>query len=514
MSEYDIVNESPYFTDWYNNTIEKSPDYELIEDQSLQKLRLSSKKLLKNNYIAVTCQQAYVNSILGGKIKIGITSSKKEQKKQVQKFLQKQTKKVDLSRELSLDQIAEQIINSSFEDGDILISLPQDKYYTGKVKTYVELISARRIKTPPSKKSNDLVKEGVEYYKSGKIKGYWVISNKTDRSDVTYWNASDDDYDFLPAYKKDGEITRKVCWLFKAPLNLRPSQSRQFPVLTGVMGLIRFINQMLEAVLLGIRVAACFSAFIETSNPAGTRTGTTEADQNEQIKVKGKRLTKLQPAMISYLRNGETINFGAPNRPSDNFDPFMMRLLRMVSATIRIPYEQVFLDLGITNYSSWRGGALETERNINRWRRDLEAVLRWIIMTWLQEGVVKKELDDSLDTMRMEIVFPKFKSLDEEKTARADKINRAIESTSDHRIQEMKGEDWDMLQEQLDEEMKTKTEREAEELKLKKELEEQYGIIFPVEGTIHERETPKREGEQEETEEEDKLERRREDGNV
>ena len=512
MSDFDSANETSYFSDWFDGLLEKSADYELIEDQTLQKLRLNSKKVLKNNFLAVTIQQAYVNAILGGEIVIGVLAGD-SLKKSVEKFLEKQLKKVDLNREHSFNQINEQIINAAFADGDILINLPIDKYYTGEVKTYVELIEARRIKTPPKYSTNNLVKEGVEYYKSGKLKGYWYIKNSKDREHITYYTANDKDFDFLPAYKKDGIISRRVCWLFKAPLNLRPGQSRQFPVLTGIFWLIRFVNQMLEAVLLGIRVAACFAGFIETDNAAGTRAGTTESDSKDDIKTKGGLLTKMQPAMLAYLKKGQKITFSKPNRPSDNFDPFLLRLCRFISACVRIPYEQIFLDLGITNYSAWRGGSLETERNINRWRRDLKDVDRWILITWLQEAIVRKVIKGSLKDIRLQITFPKYKSLDEEKTARANKIELATESISQKRVQEGKGQDFSELQKEITIEEIIKVEREAKILKRKQELEKELGIEFPENKEKEERETKKRPGETKETKEDDDKERRKEDGN-
>jgi len=513
MSEYEVVNENPYWSTFLDSILEKNTDYELIEDQTLQKLRVASARMIKNNFIAATAQQTNVNAVFGGEIKIGLLTQDKTQKDQVKSLLEKQFKAVDYSREYSFDQILEQIINSSFKDGDILVNLPIDKYYTGEVKTYVELVEARRIKTPPKHRSNDLVKEGVEYYANGKLKGYWVIKKKKDRSNVTYYSAQDEDFEFFPVYKSDGNITRKVCWLFKAPLNLTASQSRQFPMVTGIMGLVKFTNQLLEAVLIGVRVAACFAGFITTNDPAGTRAGTTEDETNSGIRVKGKKLSKLQPGILSYLKPNEGITFGQPNRPSDNFDPFLTKLCRFIAAYFRIPYEQFFLDLGVTNYSSWRGGSLEVQRNIKRWRRDLTAVIRWIIMTWLQEGVIKKVVNGSLKNLRIQIIFPKFQSLDEEKSARADKIELASKSTSPQRVQEGKGEDYDELQQELTDAALTETDRLAEVLIRQKKHEEENDIIFPSEGKPEEREAEKRPGETDLTEEEDKKERRKADGN-
>lgn len=516
MSSYDIANESPYFKNWLGGLLELSPDIELEQDATLQTLRVTSRKLIKNNFLASSAELAYINTILGGEIILDILGVNKIFDKEIVKFLDDHIFGLDISRQYSLSMITEQIIASSFTDGDVLINLPIDKYRKNKIKTYVELIDASRIKTPPKHKSNILVREGVEYYSSGKIKGYWVIKSINKLSNVTYYSANDKDFEFFPMYKSDGIITRKVCQLFKAPLNLKIGQSRNVPVLTGSMGLIRYFNQYLEAVLVGSRVAACFAGFIKTNNPAQARKSLTESGTDTTIDVKGQKLTKLQPGLLSYLKPNEDIVFASPNRPSDNFDNFILRLSKFIAMTIRIPYEQMFLDLKETSYSSWRGGSLETERNISRWKRDLDGVLRWIVFTFLQEALVKGELKGSLKNAKLQIIFPVYKTLDEEKSARARKINLQSNTTSQHREQAGMGENYDQLQDELDIESLRKVEREAKKLIFQKELSEKHNIIFP-EQIEQDRDTSdsRREGEEEDSniDEDDAKERRKEDGN-
>lgn len=477
-SQWDIVKESPYFKDWFNGLLEQSPDKELREDQSLISLRTTSHKLTKNNFMAKMAQQCVINTIVGGEVKLKIFCDNEKLKEQCKRLLN-ENKKFDINREFSLSQIMEQIISAAFEDGDILINLPIDKRYKGTVQTYVELINASRIKTPPKHVSNPLIREGVEYYSSGRLKGFWVITSKSQDEHITYYTAQDHDFEFFPAYKSDGVITRKVCHLFKAPLDLSPRQSRQIPVLTGIMGLLRYVNQYLEAVLIGSRVAACFAGFVTTKNKDGARKSLTEAGTDVSITSKQKKLSKLQPGLISYLLPDEEISFGAPNRPSDNFDTFILRLARFVAATIRFPYEHMFLDLSITSYSSWRGGSLEVERNVNRWKRDLKDVVEWVVFTYLREGVAKRKIIGSLKEVSLVVTFPKYKSIDEEKSARARKTNLTSESTSHQREQEELGYEYDQLREELDEEALHKTEREALILELKKKLSIKYGIVFP-----------------------------------
>jgi len=515
-SSYDIINDSPYFKNWFDGLHELAPDTELEEDQTLIGLRKTSLKLIKNNFIASAAQLAYINTVLGGKITLDVLSTSKSFEKEVKRVFGETMNGLDINRQYSLTQIAEQIVAAAFAHGDILINLPRDKRHLGKIKTYVELVEASRIKTPPKYKNNNLVKEGVHYYESGRIKGYWVIKRQKQQEKINYYTAQDSDFDFFPVYKKDNDITRRVCWLFKAPLNLRPNQSRGIPVLTGIMELLRYIDQYLEAVLVGSRVAACFAAFVKSNNPVQARKSLVESDNDASVYVKGKRIHKLQPGTIASMKNTDDIVFATPNRPSDNFDTFVLRLFKSVAMNLRIPYEQMFLDLSQTNYSSWRGGSLETERNVNRWERDLEDCLRWIVMTFLQEALVTRELKGTLKGMTLQITFPVYKTLDEEKTSRARRLNLDNGSTSQHREQAGLGKNYEQLQEELTKEALDNVEKEAKILIRKKELEEEHDIIFPDQ-VKEDRDTSgsRREGEEKESDldDEDAKERRKDDDN-
>jgi len=522
MSSFEIINDNPFFKDYWEDTIESSPDYELGEDNSLIKLRKTSKKLVKNNFIAFGALTTYINTIIGGELTVGIINkddnvtdkTDDKFKNSIINLLETTLSGVDLNRQYNLAQIVEQIVSAAFIDGDILINLPVDNRSGSDIQTYVELVEASRIKTPPRHRSNSLVREGVEYWESGRLKGYHVIKNNNKNSSDYAYGYNDDDFTFLPIYKSDGVVTRRVCFLFKAPLNLRPNQSRQFPVMTGIMDLLRYFNQYLEAVLIGARVAACFAGFIETSNPDAARKSLTESGEDSTVKVKGKKLTKLQPGILSYLRMNEKITFASPNRPSDNFDTFILRLCRFVSMCLRMPYEQLFLDLSITNYSSWRGGSLEVDRNFNRWRRDLTFLLKWIILTFLREGIANKVIKGNLSKIIIQIVFPKYKSLDEEKSARARKINLVNKTVSVKQVVDEEGKTFDDLQEELDIETDLAVDREARKLVRQKEWEKKEGIVFN-EKEVQDRNTKKREGEQENSDldEDEAKERRKEDGN-
>lgn len=516
-SAWDIVNDSPYASNWYTTSLEPTADQELVYNGSLVRLRQSSRKLIKNNPVASAAQLAYISMILGGTVNIEAVTDNERLKKEVEKLFEDNVDKVDINRLKSITQMNDMCIGSSFMDGDVLWVVPIDKDIPeDKIQTYLEPIEASRVKTRRKDQSNPLIREGVEYYKNGKIKGYWVVNSENKSKYVNYLNANDEDFKFYPVRNtsKDGKLTRRVAYNFEAVTSVRPEQSRQTPVLTPLMEFLRYYGQMMEAILVGVRVAACFSGFITTTNPTEALKGMGTLTDGS-----GRKITKLNPGTMSYLRPGESVEFASPNRPADNFDSFVLRLDRMISMALRIPYEIFYLNLSDTNYSSQRGGMIEMERTISRWRRELEKFNLWWAWTIVSEAVSKGMLNGSIRNLKLRVKFPKYKALDEEKTARADKIKLANKTSSEKQIVVEQGNDWDDLQKELTDEQEIKIRREAEGLRLRKELEEELGIKFPTSEKDEEgkRDTSdsRREGEDTgaDLDEDDAKERKKTDGN-
>ena len=520
-SAYNIVNESTYATGWYNDNNEHSADTELSFERTLQRLRQSSRKLIKNEAIASAAQSAYTDMMIGGELQIEVVSKDSRSAKKAQDILNEALAGVDLNGTETISQLNEVLVASAYADGDVLILSPYDKQRKG-TKTYFETVEASRIKTRPKDQNNPLVREGVEYSKNGKLKGYWVIKSEDYDKTISYYQAQDSNFEFFPVFKQSGSLERRVAWMFSAVTTKRPHQSRQIPVLTASMELIRYYGKYLEATLVGARVAACFSAFVHTSNPNAAKKA---LDDGVDVKS-GKQLTRLQPGTISYLRKDEQITFASPNKPSDNFDKFIMRLQRIFSTQQRIPYEILFLDLSESNYSSWRGGKIEVGKNVKRWRRDLTAFNLWLCNTILAEAVSDGSFTGSIKNLKIKVKYPKDAMLDEEKTERANKIKLTNKTASQQQLAEEQGTDWEDLQQELDDEMEITTNREAERLTLQKKLEQKNGIIFadttqPIategsDGADRDTSSTRRDGEDKEAEdldEEDAKERRKDDGN-
>jgi lambda family phage portal protein len=510
MNYFEGAESNAYNSDW-SFFGEKTPDYELDHCDTLAKLRARSNKLIKDYPIAAGCQLAYVN-LVGSPEKISITSKSNIKRKQLTQIVDDFIKHCSVDGMSDLTQVVNQLASAAYADGDVLINLPLDSSREG-IKTSVELIAASRIDTPAELGRDPDVRLGVKYDKFGHTLGYYV--KKLEKMETRSNTLADMDY--FPAFRSENGVKRQVTYLFKAPLNNRPSMSRQYPLLTPCISRFKFLKDYEDAVLVGARVAACYSAFIISDNPAATKKST-ESDVDNP-RDSGKKVTKLQPGLITYLKRGsQDVKFASPNVPSDNVDDFRLREYKIISMAHRVPYEILFLDLKEANYSAWKGGILETKKMVKRWRDLITSVVEWVVGTAVAEAMVYGLVREAGDYKAI-IRWPSYGLLDPEKESRANKTKLLNKTTSPQQICAEEGSDYDEVQAELEEHELSQIELQAKRLAKIKEVEKKYDIVYVPEGgegqPEGDRQTKRREGEQEgkDLDEDDAKERRKDDGN-
>jgi capsid protein len=458
---------SIYNTTW-NIFPETSSDIAL--DRSLEALRRKSQQLVRDNPIVATFQQVYINIISGGGPTIYCESENKIQERQANEYIESFLEAADITKTKSFNQLIEEKHSASFVDGDVLVNLPMDNG-----STVIELIEAYRIKTPSELFRDPNIRHGVKYDNDGRILGYYVK-----KYDKLYQSTSDalTNFTFFHMFINGRMVTK----LFKAPLNSRPTGSRQYPICTPIISKLKQFDDYHEALIVGARVSACFAVFIKTKNPAGTmKSMTTDAITGDVQRQTSddKRYTKLQPGMIGYLKDGEEPMDMNPNKPGDNADAFIVRSLKIISAYFRVPYIVAFLDTDEVSFSSWKGANLEVNRMVNRWRRDENKDIKWICNTKLYEGIVNGKIRGNLEDINLKIRWPAVGLLDPEKESRGSRIALENQTTSRQSLCDIQGNDYEEIERELTAETIKIIERQAKEIKRKMELEKELGIVFP-----------------------------------
>lgn len=197
-----------------------------------------------------------------------------------------------------------------------------------------QVVNPKRVQTPPGRIGDKRIRMGVEVDRNGKPVAYWI--RKFDPGDTLN---VDQQFDRVPA--------ERVRHCFEP---LFPGQLRGVPWLAPGMAALKDIKDFAEAHLIAEQTAACFAAFIKTTDPYGAATGAaTDLDSSGT-----RRIEDLRPGSVEYLNENEDVVFSNPNRPGTTLGPFVMHHLKGFAASIRYPFEL----LTKTYDNSYSGGRL------------------------------------------------------------------------------------------------------------------------------------------------------------
>jgi capsid protein len=501
---------------WTSDGIEKDADYDLIQNNTLRDIRLTSSAMQKNNFFTHGIVLAHLNAILSGSIDIKVSYPVKQIEYELNSNLIETLKRVDVEQELPYKRFCEQVIAGAVIKGDILINFVGDPSVE-KTGFYLELISAGRIVTPDELLTNKLIREGVEYLPNGKIKGYWVRKLFPNPNDIgkSFYSNRKENFTFVDKYKKmpDG-TTKRLAYLFKAASLEESNQTRQVPVITPLMGLIRYTAQYFEALLISVRVSACFVGVFVSKSPLESAKNLA-GGKEEMFKP-----IKIPPGSLMMTDKEGSVQFASPSSSAQNTDPFLKRICMFMGMTVRLPYPWLFLDMDALNYSNYRGATIEVKNTAGRWHIPLTWFTEWYTWEIIKMYKINNIVNFSLGKVKIIVNFPEFKSLDPEKEARGDKIELQNGTASTQRLCAEKGVDYEQIMKDKAEHAKLETEMLAEDLAFRMKLSEEKGIIFPEDKVKQDRQTKARPGEknpgnpvEDQLDEETAKERRKDDGN-
>lgn len=263
-------------------------------------------------------------------------------------------KNADAANIQTFDEIQLLAMTKIIEDGEVL-ALPAwaDEPWRdyGRV---IELIEGDRLSYPIGK--SEKIVNGIEVGKRGQPLAYYI--RKPDK----YHSRDTNDFQKIDA--RDPMGRPRILHIYPTK---RPGQMRGIPVFAPVLTYFKDLADYLEAEVIAARVAACLAVFITKQDPMGiamaNATGT-------QISRSGgtERIQGIEPGLVGYLGPNEDIKVVDPKRPGDAFPSFIETMLRIIGASVGLPYELIAKDFSKTNYSSARAALLEGRRMFKTWR--------------------------------------------------------------------------------------------------------------------------------------------------
>lgn len=440
-----------------------SADEDLLK--SLPKLREKSRDLNRNNPYAAGITATVVTNVVG----IGIRpqsrvdrdgiSINEEQTDLFEKTAEKKWHQwvefADAGRRLDFYGIQRLVERQILENGEVFIVPLMITTDESPYNLRLQVIEADRVDTPAELKSDKNVRSGIELDKNGRPVAYYVRNSHP--GDMYFRRDAGNSIKNFTKIPARNELGRpNILHLYHVK---RPGQTRGEPFFSPVMNIFRDLDDYMEAELVAAKVAACFTAFVKTSNPGALSFANTSKNTN------GQKLETLEPGLINYLNANEDVTFADPKRPGSNFAPFVEQQLRACAAALNMPFEVVVRDFSRSNYSSVRAALQEARRFFKERQKFIERELcQPVWEMFIEEAYLNLDLPNvkfyqyRLNYTRARWISPGWGWIDP--TKEVDAARSAIEGHMSTLADEAaaQGKDYEEVLEQLSKEKKKKKE--------------------------------------------------------
>ena len=331
-----------------------SADQDLLQD--LPEMRKNSRAMVRDDSAAAAMVRVLQDNVIGTGLvpqmmvdrrTLQLSDAEADRwNDDVEAFWAQVSGQIDASEGCKFAAMQGLVLNSLVVDGEFLAH----RVYIEDGQSAIARTVGTAWELDPNEGIED-VRSGVELGPRQNAVAYWITPRHPDEQMVRWRNKdlaenkpkrwaryAGGQHSVLHGYRRD-----------------RTGQTRGVPFFAPAFALVEAMNDMLETELQAARAAAKFCAFIKQSVDASGFGGVTQSGD-------GQWYEKLESAAIRYLNPGEELVPYTPNRPGNNFEPFVVRVLRSICAALGLPYELVAKDFGGMNYSSARVALLEARR--------------------------------------------------------------------------------------------------------------------------------------------------------
>jgi len=309
-------------------------------------------------------------------------------------------------------------------DGDIFTQFHDDT---------LEGIEADMVGTPNGgvDLNHSKVTNGIAFSKSsGERVGYYI-----GQPHASGYFIQPDSFRMVP----DAKIHHMGCGVVR-----RFTQSRGRPCLTSSIKYIDMLDKYIDAEQVAAVVNACFSAYITKKDDAGGPGYKNGVHSTGRDTNTGRLIEEMEPGMIEHLQPGEEIGGVGMERPGDQFDPFVTRMLSFIGRPMCIPLMLILLDFSGATFMNARIAYQQAQKH---WKRQQAWVLKpyvsrvwlWFIARQIALGNLKETAGARLHNVQMN----RWPYVDPLKEAMANKAELASGTTTRRSILVTKGVDYD-----------------------------------------------------------------------
>lgn len=275
---------------------------------------------------------------------------------------------------LTMPQIFWLAMRHKLIDGDALAVMLYRPELLGPGKaryaTAVQLIDPDRLSNPQLRFDQNAMRGGVEVDDYGVPKGYWI--RRAHQGDW-FSAAKSVQWDFLPRRTEWGRPIVVHDYDHDRAAQHRGGAGILTPVLQRLKMLIKYDSVELDAAIINAIFAAYVKSpydpeMVQEAISGGNGEEETPLGQYQDLRLDWwrERRSLVGDAQMTHLFPGEEIGTVNASRPTTNFEPFEVAILRHVASGLGTTYEQLSGDFSRTNYSSFRGATNEALKTFNR----------------------------------------------------------------------------------------------------------------------------------------------------
>ena len=310
--------------------------------------RERARDLVRNNPYAGRIVDVLVANVVGTGITPTFSTGDKRRDREVGLAWRAFARSADAEGQLDFGGLQALAVRSMVESGEVLPRFRARRRADGlAVPLQVQLLEADFLDVTRQRgETGNRVIDGIEFDEIGRRVGYWLYNRHPGDS---MWPAMPLSSRLIPA--------ADIVHLYRKQ---RPGQLRGISWLAPVVMRAQDLDTYHDAALLQAQTAACNVAFVtQPEGAGGPILGQAKADQE------GQRVESLSPGQISYLRPGESVEFGMPTGAGGLSD-FSIINLQAMAVGAGITYDQISGDLRQANYSSLRAGKVEFRRLVEQ----------------------------------------------------------------------------------------------------------------------------------------------------
>ncbi len=180
-------------------------------------------------------------------------------------------------------------------------------------------------------------------------------------------------------------------------------QLRGYPAMVAAMARLKMLDGYDEATLIASRIGASSMGFIERGENGETFEAdmTIDDEDDDEFIESDDPEIETNPGDWNVIDHGAKIHSWNPNQPSTAYKDFVKTILRSVASGLGVDYNTLANDLEGVNFSSLRGGVLESRefwKVLQEWLIDhvkTEMYERWLNAA-LMKGVIRLPRGDAL----------------------------------------------------------------------------------------------------------------------